>query len=100
MEKAMKIHHPELIITDLTTGITADFNAMGNERRDFRLEFANAGKFTSPEEYRDALHHDASNYAQMLHHHHQHEFLPEDLREIKHEGKPAYIMTVRRHGPL
>lgn len=92
-------HHPQLIVTDLTTGITANFNAMGNERRDFRLEFANAGKFKSTEEYREALHHDAATYAQMLHHH-DGEFLPEDLREIKHEGQPAYIMTVRRHAPL
>ncbi len=58
------------------------------------------GKFTSDRaNHRDALHHDTATYAQTLYHHHN-EFLPEDLREIKHNEQPAHIMTVRRHAPI
>lgn len=88
-------HHGHLVVTDLTTNGPADFLAMGAEVRQFRLTFANAAMFPSVDAHREALHHDASNHAQMLHHQHN-DLVPEDLHETTHDGQPAYIMTVRR----
>ena len=91
----MKHHHGHLIVTDMTTELTANFNEMGVETRQFRLQFTNPGSFKSESDLRDALHRQASDHALMLHHNHP-EFLPEDLREVDHDGQPAYVMTVRR----
>jgi hypothetical protein len=94
MEKTMK-PHGHLVVTDLTTNEPADFNLMGAETRQFRLTFANAAAFESEKDHWQALHHDASTHAQLLHHNHN-EFVPENLQEARHNGQPAYIMTVRR----